>query len=219
MLKHTLLLSAASTILFAAHVTPAAAEIEFVPQQDTNVIMEEGIQDDGAMNYFASGKHKKDAAAQSGASIEPTSVIEIEKHNEMVEKQKRLPSAAAISGKAKLKVQNGQLVTNSVDDPAYVDCEAFASETPENTPDECKQAKQGSDAPMDEVGNNVAVPADSDNSEQVLKAPDHLEKAGTQAAPAVTNTSVVKEVSIMDRKNNVQTNIISNTDTGVDISD
>lgn len=216
MLKHTLLISAASTVLFVAYATPVMADMEFVPQQDTKTMIEEGMPDDGAMNYFASGKHNKEVKGQAGSM--PTSPEAVQKHNELVEKQKRLPSAAKIEGKAKLKVQNGQLVTNSVDDPAYVDCSAFASETPENTPDECKQAKEGSDAPMEEIGNNAAVPADTSKTEHVLKVPADMDKVGNEAAPKATG-DIVKKTSIMDRKNNVQTNIISNTDTGVDIGE
>jgi len=216
MLKHTLLISAASTVLFAAYATPVMADMEFVPQQDTKTMIEEGMPDDGAMNYFASGKHNKEAEGQTGNM--PTSPEAVQKHNELVEKQKRLPSAAKIEGKAKLKVQNGQLVTNSVDDPAYVDCSAFASETPENTPDECKQAKEGSDAPMEEVGNNATVPNDATKTEHVLKVPAEMDTVGNEAAPMASG-EVVKKTSIMDRKNNVQTNIISNTDTGVDIGE
>ena len=216
MLKQTLLISAASTVLFAAYATPVMADMEFVPQQDTNTIIEEAMPDDGAMNYFASGKHNKDAEGQAGST--PTSPEAVQKHNELVEKQKRLPSTAKIEGKAKLKVQNGQLVTNKTEEPTYVDCSAFASETPENMPDECKQAKEGSDAPMEEVGNNAAVPADTDKTEHVLKVPTDMETVGNKAAPMASG-EVVKKTSIMDRKNNVQTNIISNTDTGVDIGE
>lgn len=113
-----------------------------------------------------------------------------------LEAQKNLPSKTTLDGKATLKVRDGQLITSKdQNDQAYIDCMAFASEMPENIPDGCKQHH--------------------DSQDTATSAP--IEKIGTRPAPEPTDGDVTNKVSIMDRKNNVQMNIISNTDTGVEL--
>ena len=221
MIKQQTILTAATALFLMGAATPAFAEMEYIPKQDTSKVMDEGIQSDGAMDYFASGKHNKNNQGMVTLDAD----VDIEKHNEMVAKQKQLPSEATLGGgKAKIKVDNGMLVTKSAPEKPYVDCTAFRSETPENTPDECQQQRSGSDAPIEEVGNNAAVPNDATNTGNFLRVPADqvtadMENVGNNPAPVTTDSNVVKEISIMDRKNNVQTNIISNTDTGVDIGE
>lgn len=190
-----------------------AQNIQFVPPATPQSGNAAAVEDD-ALNYFArTAKERKAMEAKKAAAPEghvPASELEY------------LPEELELDGKAKLKIENGQIRTDA-GNQNYGYCEDFEARG-EAVPDGCIQkgsAEQSANAA-------ASAPSPSPASLQPQTLNEQLEAKGNAAPDPVTidtatptqnnvgNTGDhVEKTAVVDKARGAKTNIISNTDTGV----
>lgn len=210
-----------SGLALSANAHAQNSGLNYVPPGGAPQVMEG--EDNDALNYFAKGKQKEaEMAAQqemavqqeiiNGGKVVPASQLDA------------LPETVSIEGKTELKIQGGNIVTGGTE-ANYAPCDATSSN------DECVQ-KHGADP--------VITKTDVTYEEPTTLDQQLIEKQG-DAAPAptmpetgdsivnnekvedaiennVVNTGVnVENTAVVDKARGAKTNIISNTDTGVEL--
>jgi len=191
--------------------------LQFVPQVTTESEETAEVEDD-ALNYFAtSAKERKAMEAKKAAAPEghvPASELEY------------LPEELELGSKAKLKIQGGEILSNTdAGDQSYSYCEDYEARG-ETVPDGCIQ-KNGAEPAMntDTTTEQAAASTPASTQPQTLDA--QLEAKGdTAPEPVAVDASItsqnnldssahIKNTAVIDKARGSKTNIISNTDTGV----
>lgn len=203
------------SLLGAPSLALANSGLSYTPPGGS-VQMAETEQGEDALNYFASGQHKKEEMAvqeelrESGEGI-PASQLEA------------LPETVSIEGKTELKIQGGQIVTGTTN-ASYTPCNSDSPST-----DECIQTRGGAEPVITRTRTTYDTPTTLDQQlmdkqasgesvpePQMPKAGDSVinnQRVETAIDQNVENTSVV------DKERGAKTNIISNTDTGVKLAE
>jgi hypothetical protein len=217
------------TAIGAVMISPAfitGAKAQNVAVEITN---ESTIQEDDALNYFASGKkiEEEQAAAQAEQGIDGPAVPARE--------LQYLPESLEIDGKGAAQVQmiDGRLVTKTISAPQVpqnMEAQTGAqsktaaqpatinpSEAPK-TLDAQLKAKQGTTMaqPAPTAPAPVAQqPAPAPVPVETATTPEESDAAAVEPATGVNAGVNVGQAAIVDRDRGAKINIISNTDTGV----
>lgn len=183
-----------------------AGDLSYVPPGGAE---EKAQATDDALNYFSSGKHKKEDMAiqqelrDSGEGV-PQSQLE------------QLPDTLNIEGKAELKVKDGQLVTSRAQEEGYIDCESAPVDAEGNKPDECIQEK-GTEPDSSEATNMTETPKTLDAQLEEKQTETRTDVANPNSTASTAGH--VGHSAVVDKQRGAKTNIISNTDTGVKLAE